>query len=150
MLDIHKEAMVLVAEALDSVGDPYAIFGFSSEGRFRVDLFNIKDFNESYGKRVRNRIGRLEPLGLTRMGAVIRHATHRLEGVGAAVKLLVILTDGRPYDLEYGNLDYAMADTESGSGSAMQENPSVHHNLGPEEQKVSEKNRASNDEHHFA
>ncbi len=111
VLDIQKEAMVLMAEALDSLGDPYAIFGFSSDGRFRVDLFNVKDFNEAYGDRIRNRIGNLEPLGLTRMGAVIRHAVHRLEGIGAAIKLMVILTDGRPYDLEYGNLEYAVADT---------------------------------------
>jgi hypothetical protein len=118
ILDIQKEAMVLMAEALDSLGDPYAILGFSSEGRFRVDLFNIKDFNEAYGNPVRNRIGHLEPLGLTRMGAVIRHAAYRLEGVAAAVKLLVILTDGRPYDLEYGNLDYAVADTKKAIGEA--------------------------------
>jgi nitric oxide reductase NorD protein len=111
VLDIQKEAMVLMAEALDSLGDPYAVFGFSSDGRFRVDMFNVKDFNETYGDRVRNRIGNLEPLGLTRMGAVVRHAVHRLEGVGAAIKLMVILTDGRPYDLEYGNLEYAVADT---------------------------------------
>jgi nitric oxide reductase activation protein len=104
--------MVLMAEALDSLQDPYAIFGFSSDGRFRVDMFNIKDFNEAYDERVQNRIGNLEPLGLTRMGAVIRHATHKLENVSAMVKLMVIMTDGRPYDLEYGNLDYAIADTK--------------------------------------
>lgn len=111
-IDIQKEAMVLMAEALDSLQDPYAIFGFSSDGRFRVDMFHIKDFNEDYDERVQNRIGNLEPLGLTRMGAVIRHAAYKLENVSAMVKLLVILTDGRPYDLEYGNLDYAIADTK--------------------------------------
>ncbi len=112
IIDIQKEAMVLMAEALDSLQDPYAIFGFSADGRFRVDMFNIKDFNEDYDERVQHRIGNLEPLGLTRMGAVIRHATHKLENVSATVKLLVIMTDGRPYDLEYGNLDYAIADTK--------------------------------------
>jgi hypothetical protein len=111
VLDIQKEAMVLMAEALDSLGDPYAVYGFSSDGRFRVDMFNVKNFTEPYGDKIRNRIGNLEPLGLTRMGAVIRHAVHRLDGVGAAIKLMVILTDGRPYDLEYGNLEYAVADT---------------------------------------
>ena len=111
VVDIQKEAMALMAEALDSLGDPYAIYGFSSEGRFRVDLFSVKDFGEPYNQTVQYRLGNLEPLGLTRMGAVIRHAVHKLEGVSAAVKLLVILTDGRPYDLEYGNLEYAIADT---------------------------------------
>lgn len=112
VIDIQKEAMVLMAEALDSLEDPYAIFGFTSEGRFRVDLFNIKDFNEPYSQRVQHRLGSLEPMGLTRMGAVIRHAIYKLDSVPAAVKLMVILTDGRPYDLEYGNLDYAIADTK--------------------------------------
>ena len=112
IIDIQKEAMVLMAEALDSLQDPYAIFGFSSDGRFRVDMYNIKGFNEAYDERVQNRIGNLAPLGLTRMGTVIRHAAHKLESVSAMVKLMVIMTDGRPYDLEYGNLDYAIADTK--------------------------------------
>ena len=46
------------------------------------------------------------------MGAVIRHAIYKLDGIDAAVKLMIILTDGRPYDTEYGNLDYAIADTQ--------------------------------------
>ena len=112
VIDIQKEAMVLMAEALDALEDPYAIYGFSSDGRFRVDLFGVKDFTEPYSDSVRYRLGNLEPLGLTRMGAVIRHACHKLESVPAAVKLMIILTDGRPYDLEYGVLDYAVADTK--------------------------------------
>lgn len=112
VIDIQKEAMVLMAEALDSLEDPYAIFGFSSEGRFRVDLFTIKDFGEPYGERAQYRLGSLEPRGFTRLGAVIRHGIYKLDRVQAAVKLMVILTDGRPYDVDYGSLDYAIADTK--------------------------------------
>jgi hypothetical protein len=112
IVDIQKEAMVLMAEALDSLEDPYAIFGFSTDGRFRIDLFQVKEFDEPYDERVRNRLGNLQPAGLTRMGAVLRHAAYKLNSVSASIKLLVILTDGRPYDLEYGNLDYAVADTK--------------------------------------
>jgi hypothetical protein len=111
VVDIQKEAMVLMAEALESLNDPYAIYGFSSEGRFRIDMFTVKDFNDPYNQTVQFRLGNLEPLGLTRMGAVIRHGIYKLEGISATVKLMVILTDGRPYDLEYGTLDYAIADT---------------------------------------
>jgi hypothetical protein len=111
VIDIQKEAMALMAEALDSLDDPYAIYGFSSEGRHRVDLFTVKDFAEPYGKEIQYRLGNLEPLGLTRMGAVLRHGLYKLNATQASVKLMVILTDGRPYDLEYGNLDYAIADT---------------------------------------
>lgn len=112
VIDIEKEAMVLMAEALDSLGDPYAILGFSSDGRFRVDLFTIKDFSEPYGVHAQYRLGSLEPKELTRLGAVIRHGIYKLDSQQATVKLMVILTDGRPYDLEYGNLDYAIADTK--------------------------------------
>ncbi len=111
VIDIQKEALVLMAEALDALADPYAMYGFSSEGRFRVDLFVIKDFGEPYDETVQYRLGNLAPIGLTRMGAVVRHAAAKLEATSAAIKLLVILTDGRPYDLEYGTLDYAEADT---------------------------------------
>ncbi len=112
VIDIQKEAMVLMAEALDSLQDPYAILGFSSDGRFRVDLFTIKDFGEPYGEETHYRLGNLEPKDLTRLGAVIRHGIYKLDGIQATVKLMVILTDGRPYDLDYGNLDYAIADTK--------------------------------------
>ncbi len=111
VIDIEKEAMALMAEALDSLGDNFAIFGFTSEGRFRVDLFTVKEFGEAYGDRVQYRLGNLEPKELTRLGAVIRHGIYKLENTPAVIKLLVILTDGRPYDLEYGSMDYALADT---------------------------------------
>lgn len=120
VIDIQKEAMALMAEALDALDDPYAIYGFSSEGRFRVDMFSVKDFGEPYNTTVQYRLGNLEPLELTRMGAVIRHATHKLDGIQTAVKLMVILTDGRPYDFEYGTLSYAIADTKKAIQEARQ------------------------------
>lgn len=117
VIDIQKEAMVLMAEALEALEDPFAVLGFSTDGRFRNDLFLVKDFGESYGERVRYRLGNLEPLNQTRLGAVIRHGLYKLEGVSALIKLMIILTDGRPYDVDYGGLDYAIADTKK----AMQE-----------------------------
>ncbi len=110
-VDVEKEAMTLMAEALDSLGDPFAVYGFSSEGRFRVNVFVVKNFNEEYGDNVRHRLGNLEAKGLTRLGAVVRHGIHEMDAISAGNKLMVILTDGRPYDLEYGGLDYAMEDT---------------------------------------
>lgn len=122
VIDIQKEAMVIMAEALDVLDDPYAIYGFSSEGRFRVDMFNVKDFNEPYDEKVQYRLGNLQPIGLTRMGTVVRHATYKLDEVPAAIKLLVILTDGRPYDMEYGNLEYAISDTKKAIQEARNKN----------------------------
>jgi hypothetical protein len=122
VIDIQKEAMAIMAEALDALGDPYAIYGFSSEGRFRVDMFNVKDFNEPYDENAQYRLGNLHPLGLTRMGTVVRHATHKLEEVSSTIKLLIILTDGRPYDMEYGNLEYAISDTKKAIQEARNKN----------------------------
>ncbi len=117
VIDIQKEAMVLMAEALEALGDPFAILGFSTDGRFRNDLFLVKDFGEEYGEKVRNWLGNLEPLNQTRLGAVLRHGLYKLEGIPALIKLMIILTDGRPYDVDYGSLEYAIADTKK----AMQE-----------------------------
>ncbi|MCF8038689.1 MAG: VWA domain-containing protein [Desulfohalobiaceae bacterium] len=111
VIDVQKEAMVLMAEALDALQDSFAVYGFCSEGRFRVDMFSIKEFGETYDDTIRHRLGNLHPAGLTRMGTVIRHGLYKLESVSAVIKLMIILTDGRPYDLEYGYLDYAIADT---------------------------------------
>ncbi len=112
VIDIQKESMAIMAEALETLGDPYAIYGFSTEGRFRVDMFKVKDFKDEWDETSQYRLGSLYPNGLTRMGTVVRHATHKLEQVPSVIKLLVILTDGRPYDMEYGNLEYAISDTK--------------------------------------
>ncbi|MBM3299273.1 MAG: hypothetical protein FJY85_04900, partial [Deltaproteobacteria bacterium] len=81
VIDVQKEAMALMCEALDCLGDPFAIYGFSSEGRYRVDLFSVKSFSEPYGEVIRYRLGNLEPLNLTRLGAAVRHGIYKLGGV---------------------------------------------------------------------
>lgn len=122
VIDIQKEAMAIMAEALEALGDPYAIYGFSTEGRFRVDMFRVKDFKDPYDETVQYRLGNLQPQGLTRMGTVVRHATHKLGEVSTAIKILIILTDGRPYDMEYGNLEYAISDTKKAIQEARSDN----------------------------
>jgi len=112
VIDIQKEAVVLMAEALESIGDAYALYGFNSEGRSRVNLFTVKDFREPRNEQVKHRIGNLAPEGLTRLGTAIRHAASKIDAVRARVKLMVILTDGRPYDYDYGDMEYAIADTK--------------------------------------
>ncbi|MCP4579270.1 MAG: VWA domain-containing protein, partial [Deltaproteobacteria bacterium] len=122
VIDIQKEAMAIMAEALETLGDPYAIYGFSTEGRFRVDMFTVKDFKDEWDEKTQYRLGNMQPNGLTRMGTVVRHATHKLEQVPSVIKLLVILTDGRPYDMEYGNLEYAISDTKKAIQEARSKN----------------------------
>jgi hypothetical protein len=110
VLGVAKEALVLFCEALQVVGDTFAIAGFSGTGRHSVDYFRIKNFDEPLGATVQGRITALRPQRSTRMGAAIRHATAQLATVGARVRLLIVVSDGFPNDLGY-KADYAIADT---------------------------------------
>lgn len=110
VLDIEKEAIVLFCEALEVVGDAYAIAGFSGTGRLGVDYFRIKDFDDIMDDSVRGRISAVSPQRSTRMGAAIRHAACQLEKVSAKVRLLIIIGDGFPNDTDYKR-EYAVEDT---------------------------------------
>ena len=110
VLDLTKEALVLFCEALQVTGDQFALAGFSGTGRHSVDFYAIKKFADPMDDAVKHRLGALKPLRSTRMGAAIRHAAFRLNQVTARVRLLLIISDGFPNDLEY-KADYAIADT---------------------------------------
>ena len=111
IIEIEKEGLVLMSEALEAVGDVYAINGFTSEGRRNVKFYVLKDFNEHYSDEVMRRIGGITYQNNTRLGAAIRHATAKLEKQEARTRLLIVLSDGRPYDHDYGDARYAREDT---------------------------------------
>lgn len=111
IIEIEKEGLVLMSEALEAVGDVYSINGFTSEGRRNVKFYVVKDFNESYSDEVQQRIGGISYQNNTRLGAAIRHATARLAKQDARTRLLIVLSDGRPYDHDYGDARYAREDT---------------------------------------
>jgi len=100
VIDVEKVALLLASEALDALGDLYAIFTFSGKGRSNVRMRTIKAFDEINGSVVRRRIGALEPEGYTRAGAAIRHAAAVLERQPAAHRLLLIISDGKPNDID--------------------------------------------------
>lgn len=110
VLDVTKEALVLFCEALQVVGDDYAIAGFSGTGRHSVDFYTIKNFQEPFDEKVQSRISALKPQRSTRMGAAIRHAVALLSQTDAKVRLIIVVSDGFPNDLGY-KADYAIADT---------------------------------------
>jgi len=110
VLMVAKQALVLFCQALQVVGDTYAIAGFSGTGRHSVDYFRIKDFEEPLAPTVQRRISALRPQRSTRMGAAIRHAAAQLAGVSSRVRLLIVVSDGFPNDLGYKG-GYAIADT---------------------------------------
>ncbi|MCP4810447.1 MAG: VWA domain-containing protein [Proteobacteria bacterium] len=98
IIQIEKEALVMIAEAVDAIGDACAIWGFSGYGREHVAFYVAKDFNDRYDDTVRERIGRITWKMENRDGAAIRHATARLAQHRARTKLLILLSDGRPLD----------------------------------------------------
>lgn len=111
IIEIEKEGLVLMSEALEAVGDTYAINGFTSEGRRNVKFYVVKDFDEKYSDEVKQRIGGITFQNNTRLGAAIRHATAKLAKQEARTRLLIVLSDGRPYDHDYGDARYAREDT---------------------------------------
>jgi len=115
IIDVEKEALVLMAEALEGLGDAYAVYGFSGYGRDQVDFFVVKEFMERYDTRVQGRIAAIKPHRSTRMGPAIRHAIHKFASQAARVKLLLLLSDGYPQDFDYGkdrkSKEYGIQDT---------------------------------------
>ena len=107
---------MLVVEALEAIGDAYGIYGFSGHGRENVEFHVIKDLDESFDDAVRRRIDKIEPIRSTRMGPAIRHAVTKLNEYDAKVKILILVSDGRPQDEEYGRergeKEYAVHDTK--------------------------------------
>ena len=116
IIDVEKEACVLLINALESVGDVYGIYGFSGYGRENVEFYTIKDLDENFSEKVKKRIDRVAPLHATRMGPAIRHATYKLENQDARTKLLFLISDGRPQDRGYSRegveKEYAVHDTK--------------------------------------
>ncbi len=111
IIEIEKEGLVLMSEALEAVGDAYSINGFTSEGRRNVKFYVVKDFAEKYSDEVKQKIGGINFQNNTRLGAAIRHAAAKLAKQTARTRLLIVLSDGRPYDHDYGDARYAREDT---------------------------------------
>ena len=115
IIDVEKEAIVLIVNALEAIGDIYGIYGFSGYGRENVEYYTIKDLDEAFSDRVKRRIDRVAPLHATRMGPAIRHTTAKLEKADARTKILFLVSDGRPQDRGYSRegveKEYAVHDT---------------------------------------
>ncbi len=112
VIDIEKESLVLLCEALEAVGDQYGLYAYSGEGAASVDFFIVKDFDDRLGTAAARRLGGLGPQRQNRDGAAIRHASAKLLKRSAKHRLLILLSDGRPLDGENYKDDYAVEDTK--------------------------------------
>ncbi len=111
VIDVIRDSLFLFAESLSATGDRFAIYGFSSRKRDPIRFHQIKTFEENYNGLVRGRIDAIKPGFYTRMGAAIRQATRLLEVQPAERRLLLILTDGKPNDLDNYEGRYGIEDT---------------------------------------
>lgn len=118
VIDVEREALLIVVEALAALGDVHAIFAFRGEGAGGVEVLPIKRFTDRSGPTVRNRIAALEPEGFTRAGAAIRHATALLSREPSTQRILLLLSDGRPNDVDMYEGRYGLEDTRQAFGEA--------------------------------
>ena len=125
ILDLEKESVVLMAEALEGLGDSYAVCGFSGYGRDRIEFYVCKDFDEPYNYHAKGNIGGIKPCRSTRMGPAIRHASKMLAATESRIKALIIISDGYPQDYDYGqdrnSKDYGIKDTTRALTEASQQ-----------------------------
>ena len=111
ILELSREAVTLLGWSIEQLGDKFAIAGFHSDTRHNVRYHHLKGFTEHWDDDVKARLSAIEAGYSTRMGAAIRHASHYLEGQQADKKLLLILTDGEPADIDVNDEKLLIEDT---------------------------------------
>jgi len=111
VLELTREAASLVATAINGIGDPFAIHGFSSDGRHDVHYYRFKDFAQGFDDEVKSRLAGMKGGLSTRMGAAMRHAAHHLLRQPERRKLLLLVTDGEPADIDERDPQHLRHDT---------------------------------------
>ncbi len=111
VIDVIRDALYVFGEALEGTGDAFEMLGFSSVRRQHVRMQHLKAFDEAWGREVQARVGAIKPGYYTRMGAALRHATKRLALRPERQRLLLILTDGKPNDLDVYEGRWGLEDT---------------------------------------
>ena len=120
VIDVVRDSLFLFSEALQATGDRFSMYGFSSRRRNHVRFHTLKTFDEACNNEVRGRIQAIRPGYYTRMGAAIRQATALLEKEYSSQKLLLILTDGKPNDLDKYEGRYGIEDTRKAIHEAIE------------------------------
>lgn len=121
LLDTEVEMASVIASVVSQIGDGFGLYAFSGTGRADVRFDVLKEIGERWGPAVHRRLDQLRPVHSTRIGAAIRHASRKLARCEATTKILLLLSDGRPYDVDYGpvgvhghadfDAEYAWGDT---------------------------------------
>ena len=109
--DAERESLVLLSEALETLGDRYAIYGFTGNTRKRCEVYPVKTFDQPYDDKTKGRIANISPQDYTRLGVFIRHFNQMFEKVEAKTKILITLSDGKPEDYDGYRGEYGIEDT---------------------------------------
>ena len=120
VLELTREASALVASAIRGIGDPFAIHGFASDGRHDVQYARFKDFDQTLDAEAKARLAGMTGGLSTRMGAAMRHAAHHLSLRPEAHKLLLIVTDGEPADIDERDPQYLRMDAKKAASELAQ------------------------------
>ena len=111
VIDVIRDSLFLFAESLNATGDRFSMIGFSSRRRDPIRIHLLKKFDEKYTAEVRGRINAIKPGYYTRLGAAIRYSSEQLKLQGTSRRLLLILTDGKPNDLDQYEGRFGIEDT---------------------------------------
>jgi hypothetical protein len=112
ILQLTREAATLVSTAIEGIGDPFALHGFASDGRHDVQYFRFKDFNQHFDDEARSRLAGMKGGLSTRMGAALRHAGTHLHKQQEKRKLILLVTDGEPADIDETDPQHLRFDTK--------------------------------------
>jgi hypothetical protein len=112
ILQLTREAATLVATAIEGIGDPFALHGFASDGRHDVQYSRLKDFNQHFDDEAKSRLAGMKGGLSTRMGAALRHAGMHLHKQQEKRKLILLVTDGEPADIDETDPQYLRFDTK--------------------------------------
>ena len=115
IIDVQRDAMLVMASALDLLGDSFGIYGFSGYGHDNVEVFVAKDIDDRFSATSQRAIAAMKPKRSTRMGPAIRHSCSKLVASGHALRVLIVVSDGFPQDCDYGpnrgDHEYGLMDT---------------------------------------
>ncbi|MBN4060484.1 VWA domain-containing protein [bacterium AH-315-I20] len=112
VLQLTREAATLVSTAIEGIGDPFAIHGFASDGRHDVQYYRFKDFNQHFDDEAKSRLAGMKGGLSTRMGAALRHAGQHLHKQQEKRKLILLVTDGEPADIDERDPQHLRHDTK--------------------------------------
>jgi nitric oxide reductase activation protein len=112
ILSLTREATGLLCWSIDAIGDAFAVHGFASNGRHDVQYYRFKDFNQGYDDEAKSRLAGMSGGLSTRMGAAMRHAGSHLQEQNATKRLVLLVTDGEPADIDERDPQYLRQDAK--------------------------------------